>query len=272
MSTDLKKESLRVFWDYLKFSERYRSICKHAKTFKQPDKYWIPYSEGNLNLSFVYEDFGDIFSVDFEEWWGKNGNSANSKKKNKIEPVVTEYGNVVGEQISRILCHLKKRYDREPTLDEFLPEFIREIRNDPFSIFLKIEHKNCSPSQIQKSINKIMTKDFEKKIWPLGRAANDGRYANSRIKLPKTLYKINMLKKYLMVFTLRNDDVPYAEIIVRVSEKYPKINKAGRVIKDFLEDRNTYKEYHRYKIIAEQIIENINNDRFPGKYDGIKGE
>lgn len=270
MSTDLKKESLRVFWDYLKFSERYRSICKHAKTFKQPDKYWIPYSEGNLNLSFVYEDFGDIFSTSFNEWWKRNSKNLNLINKKAMEPKISDYGDIVSEQISILRAFLKQHYEREPTLDEFFAEFINRIKHHPMSLFLKIDHNYFPRSKLQKYINEYLKDNYEKNFNLNGRASCDKRYKISAIELPTTIKKINMLKKYLLVFTLLKDGLKYAEVIEQVSTMFPKVNNTGRVIKDSIEDKDTYKEYHRYKIFAEQIIENIDNDIFPGKYDGIK--
>ena len=49
------KESLHyLWWEYLRRSEKYKSCCEN---------------KGKGELSDLYKDFGDVFSVDFKTWW-----------------------------------------------------------------------------------------------------------------------------------------------------------------------------------------------------------
>ena len=49
------KQSLHYLWyEFLKRSERYKQTCEN---------------KGKGELSVLYKDFGDVFSVDFKKWW-----------------------------------------------------------------------------------------------------------------------------------------------------------------------------------------------------------
>jgi hypothetical protein len=86
MSANLKKESLRVFWDYLKFSDNYKKLCEIVRDNPYPAlngyvdidlgiNSKIPKAIVLQNLFSIYSNyfwdiyyFGDIYNQEFEEW------------------------------------------------------------------------------------------------------------------------------------------------------------------------------------------------------------
>lgn len=53
-SEPFKKSLYYLWWEFLRLSDRYKKCCENG---------------GNGELSDLYKDFGDVFSVDFKTWW-----------------------------------------------------------------------------------------------------------------------------------------------------------------------------------------------------------
>jgi hypothetical protein len=59
ISASVEKGSVYYWWwAYLRKNERYKSCCKRG---------------GKGRLAKLYEDFGDVFNVDFKTWWETDG-------------------------------------------------------------------------------------------------------------------------------------------------------------------------------------------------------
>ena len=54
-----------LWWEFLRRSDAYREFCSYAGT-KEPGRF-----------SALYEDFGDVFSTDFNVWWRTSDRGAN---------------------------------------------------------------------------------------------------------------------------------------------------------------------------------------------------
>jgi hypothetical protein len=54
-----------LWWEFLRRSDAYREFCSYAGT-KEPSRF-----------SALYEDFGDVFSTDFNVWWRTGDRGAN---------------------------------------------------------------------------------------------------------------------------------------------------------------------------------------------------
>ena len=96
------KDTFNQWWEFLKLSENYQSICELVSELREdatefPLKRLLDELEKNekfhksikkyMKLLAVYEKFGDVYHDDFEEWWEKY----NQPKSVKTEMELHEY-------------------------------------------------------------------------------------------------------------------------------------------------------------------------------------
>ena len=93
------KKTFKQWWEFLKLSEKYRSVCELVSEnskdeSKFPLRRLLDELEKNddfkpiekyMKLLAVYEKFGDVHHDDFEEWWKKYNQPKSVKTKTELD-------------------------------------------------------------------------------------------------------------------------------------------------------------------------------------------
>jgi len=266
------KEVYRLWWEYLKRSDRYRavwdtliSINMNKKTFpislsnvkrirkayeSRPDHLIIA---TEWEAFFVYfQVFGNVFESEFEDVWQK-GHMAKLKDNPLAKlPVVDMSQADAVEKIFAVDTFIK---DSDEYLDDYLePERktmdIKRLTKESVSyIILGIpivgtsDMKNIS-SEIKDIRDRYMkTKKAKVCNWVMKRALSPSGYI-----------RLDELKLYLQVYDLRKQGLTMPQVIEKLRPE-----QSGDPV-------NVSRQFFSYQKKAKEIIGNVEMGYFPGEY------
>ncbi|MFH1103240.1 MAG: hypothetical protein V1714_05685 [Pseudomonadota bacterium] len=253
-------EIYRVWFDYLKLSKPYKSLCGFIRKGKIPPKKYLPPYIGLLrgiildkveqekdypgHIWETYRVFRDIHQETFESFW--------EKKKDYFKLFSKDKG--VYDLRKTLLFHAEsfkagflRGQGREPAIDDF----VRYLSNYlPDTLFLSIDLlSGATASELSKKVTEHIKN---------GKAAIKGTYdhfhlLSCRNKRPTPKVHLKDLKHYLEVYRHYQDGLKPKGILKKLTPE------ADYIPQDSV-------EISRDRLFAERIISNAEKGYFPGNY------
>lgn len=235
-------DTFKQWWEFLKLSEDYKSICKLASKHKEDtavfplikklinefgEKEKIQPIERYMKLLAVYEKFGDVHQNDFEDWL-KN---YNKPKSVKTEMEKNEYKE---EKYKRLNEALK-------TDDKQLQLYIE--------IWEQIIYFPYLYTRIQPYVNlNRLIKDIDSDMHNFIKKLKQDAEKNKR--------EVNERNDYLRILRLFQEGNSIPQIIEKIGSKKEKD-------KNSLKYENVKRSYFDKKSKAELILKNVEGGTFP---------
>jgi len=248
------KNTFEQWWEFLKLSENYKSICELISKHKEDSSEFpltsllneiekngdilneiekndkilsgtnkkIEPIEKYMKLLAVYEKFGDVHQNNFEDWWG----NYNKPKSVKTKTGLDEYK----EEKYRRINAAKDAHDE-------LRETYEEIRGD--IIYYPDTYTQCFVN-IHSPINKIKSH-----IGSVVKELKKEAEANQREELEARDGYLDILRLYLQ------DDYTMKQIINELATAREK------------ESSDVERTYWKKKQIALEILNHVEEGRFP---------
>jgi hypothetical protein len=252
-----EKEIYRLWWEYLKRSEKYKNYCdfirefskikiKKGETDKSPASDKLIKSSYTLELDELefdymhrnYEYFGNIFTNSFDEWWKMDKTS-----QHKLPVIVLN----------------------DPNAYKSLPFFAGEFRKQQ-----KAKKKSLSPEEMLKiliekeyefiflavpMVGGVTMDDISKQIanirkkWAKDFDIED--FNSRRFSRPVSRVRYTELKRYLRVYDLKKQGLKMKEVIAQINPDQK--GDSANVLRSFYMDLQK----------AKKIIENVESGSFP---------
>jgi hypothetical protein len=252
-----EKEVYRLWWEYLKRSEKYKIFCdfiREASKIKIKKEKTVQSAASNkpikptfiLNLNEVefyymqryYKNFGDIFTNSFDDWW-----KTDKPSQPKLPVIVLN----------------------DPNACKALPFFAKEFRKQQ-----KAKKKSLSPEKTLKilaesefefiflavpMVGGITMEDISKQIanirkkWAKNFDVEDFYF--KRFNMPVSRVRFVELKRYLEVFDLKQQGLKMKEIIAKIDSD----RKGG--------DADILRSFRSYLQKAKKVIYNVECGSFP---------
>lgn len=259
-----QKEVYRLWWEYLKRSEKYKFYCdieprvrivqkngskdnKFRIAVKYPEKeklstrivsseqfYYV------WNMERNWDTFGNIFKNKFDDWWEKR------KIPNKELPVLPLNDHDICAKLPLFMemnNELKKSKVKYPSPDQVLAQL---IKSEPNYIFLAVPMVgNVTMEEISAQIASIR---LEYRNEPIYRLAD---YLYKRFKRPISRVRFDELKRYLRVYDLKQAGLTMKQIIAEIDPD-PKGD-----------DVDVMRSFRSYLQKAKKLIDNVEHGLFP---------
>lgn len=253
MSASIKsKEYYSLMWEYLKRSYKYKIFCEAFSGLSPmallgADELSTFAKKQKINpVVFInyYSAFGNIYTNDFNDWWEKNKQDLTSKKLmvsdlSADREFLTEFTTVI---LNNIYQFRNKTTFSADDVFKIRKSIINYLFADKKSIYLKLNiSQKINLKKISSAIKEIVT----------------------TIPIPSNPNRLRSfeLNHYLIVYDLKDRGLTYREIIEKIGSKEEKNNS---------KDRDLWTVYQRWVKNAKQIIENVENGKFPGEYSKLK--
>ena len=236
-----RKETYRLWWEYLRRSEKYRRLCELNRTGKNRKEARKLEEDFPEDVLFF---FGDIHSGSFDDWWSETEKVI---EKNSVEdylPIFAEDVAAFVEEWDKLVKPGKPR-----SLEKEIKYFFEHKWLSRKFLFLMITLGD--PANIDDLLAQI--KDIlEKQRKELMKSDEFGEFFPPRL-YPTQPIRIDELKRYLEVYDLRKDKKKWTEVAKIV---YPKRDWNGSLERSLLMDL----------VKAKRVISNVEEGEFPGKY------
>ncbi len=283
-----EKEIYRLWWEYLKRSDRY-------KTFLEKNRGKISYADAlkaglKEPLNFTALIFGDVHSQSFEKWWKKETHNPMSR----INPDSSGKQNYIKDAMDEVLFDIRHVYggirlkrDLEPedlqishlpniiTEDELIDAFRDHMQflSDWGTIRIEV-HLHAPMEELVKEFRGLLSqkrKEHKAREFAMKLKGIKGKPTKDKLK--------DELQRYLDVYDLWKEGLPFPKIIKKIGTpaQLESMNKMKLTAME-QEDRDKSEE-HRYDIQhiirmyrrdlqkAKDIIHNVEQGYFPGRYD-----
>jgi ribosomal protein L13E len=244
-----KKNIYHIWFDYLRESQNYRTYCQWRRRCEKSHRK-IPEQIRIVDFaSFIsgYDQFGDIFNLEFDEWWESKKKYFSKRKKLKT---VFDFGKTIREVIEGAIYSFKSDEGREPSLEE-LKDYCVRLLDSPKRIIVAVNlRRDDSMDNIINQFKHIIrhlkkSKPDDLRNWP-------GAW-----KYPTATKRNDELRRYLDVYLLRQRNIALPEIAEKIpvysNNKKSDLQEIHRMI------RSDYKK-------ARNILRNVERGVFPGKY------
>ena len=278
---DNDKEFYRLWFEYLKRNETYKELCKWMRiTHLMTEEHEVDFTDQYKKLceqmrredisiqlpdkftvilkDVVFANFGDIFTIDFDEWWK---NRENRKRPKVLEEYVTsEALPLVEADLDYCIWQFEQKHGRKPSAIELKQCFVDYLRRQlPSHRFIKLSLMD-EPKAIKHELAKFMSSNSVQETI---------KEMKSALKLMKMLYtkptgkpRLDDLKTYLDVYDMWKERIE--------SKKSSGPGEWRKIIQHFEPNRHDFNEsverrYQRYKQKAEAIISNVEAGDFPGE-------
>ena len=234
-----KMEVYRLWWEYLKRSEKYKEFCKNYGELGE-DFFSASY-EVFLNYLIF---FGNIFEKSFDDWCNeprrRNGSLPGSR------PVLDLRDK---ESYSSLYFKSLINWDSDSQSLPNQKQIWEIINHETQYIFLAVPVVGREDMKmIAKQIKRL--RDIYKKTTNVKEADNGLR----KFRMTSTRLTSNELKYYLKVYDYRKKGLSMAEVI---KEMAPGEN---------CKDMDVQDKFYRFQRYAIKIIKNVEKGTFPGKY------
>lgn len=231
-------EILRLQWEYLLRSEKYKQFCLKQRKHKGERDLQYLASLDNNTLGKIFLCFGDIHSKSFDEYWNEETKRRTfTEKLNNIPSLKKYIGTVleydIGIDINNVISQYKQFLGKKPTMKE-LKEGLIMLHDGQIKhcdvIYLMIRGVDTieKANQATKKIGKLIKKGIIKK-----------RFVKEE------------LERYLRVYDMRKNDIPFSKIHKIVFPQYTNYTENHK--------RARISDYNK----AKTIIKNVEtNSRF----------
>jgi hypothetical protein len=248
-----REKVYELWWAYLQRSDKYKKFCllndQDTRLVKNaPKSKSIPKSDDDQILSDVHllklwEFFGDVFSVEFENWWP-------SFEIPKRQNPVMELKDAIENQSTYTKFHMirfSKKNGRPPSIHEFV-----QFR-DPEFIYVRISMTDdMNPDDVAKQIVKLRKKQKKQGLTRKESSLKQKRYYSPTGKIHH-----DDLKNYLAIYDLKKKKQKLSWNEIMEKHPLPHISVKEEHLK------RTYQLYHQK---AKEIIKNVELGYFPGPY------
>lgn len=233
------KETYKLWVEYLKRSEDYKTVCQYVAQNKgQLSLAPLPDGlKGKERLVTTYLFFGDVYTKALDdiifsiEMWKEIFSTDSSP--------IMDYSDLVESEIDRIVRIFKKSNKREPNINELKNVFSLSLKKSG-AIYLKVEISVATREQLEKRFSKILTEQ-KKQLKKIPSLSPPGT-------------SLEELELFLRVFDYRKERLDWDKIL----SIEPHSKKAN-----FENTKRTFKRYLQY---AKRIIKNVEKGIFPGEY------
>lgn len=269
------KNIYRLWWEYLKRSERFKKYLEWERDFKSQKKTPLPADLGPYHqpLWNMTRTFGDVDSQSFNEWWeGEVENGLPSP----LFPYYSEPGkhiadgrNVVGKEVDRVYCKFRKEFGREPKLEELIHGLKEHmaLMSDK-RLYIVVEFLHASTEEIIQEFREVLSQ--RKKESRSRQAAFESKGAEGK---PTSIGpKCDELQRYLKVYDQWKKGLMMDKIIEKVGTRahrklFSDLKKGGVVPTSSTGDPDDIRRAYRRDLQkAKKIIHNVERGYFPGSY------
>jgi hypothetical protein len=245
-----EKEYWRLWWEYLKRSERYRVFYEKVRErekrgFSAPESFTEvdeDLAEGNKRLSYGllanYLEFGDIHNTTFEDWF-RFRSTAQSVK---------DYGHLFAIDLDDYVQGFKGVHGQKPSLQELKRHFVKLFRQPPY-VHIRVNIAGDTITNLKGQFGQIV-KERKEQIAGIKPYGMMFRRRSTRIR-PKEL------ERYLEVYDLKQNGLTIAQIVQKMEKTTEE---------DYIKDDDIQRTYKRDLQKAKKIIKNVELFRFPGDY------
>ena len=291
---DKIEEYYNLCWEYLKQSEKYKGFCEriregnkiveketgkkvnpkiysHPGDFKRAikDDNEISQQHPELQLSYIYGFFGDIYVSDFEEWWKYRKSIWEDNNKSWYKNAVREYYPNENAEKGR------QPFFAYGVIKEGESKVLGKIYLDNnIECHLKVDllPSNLGAFKSETEMIEVLKKQFEKII--------KAKYKENNLIIPKRI-ETEKIELYLKVYDYKCQGLKYRDIIDKCGylsdEKADEHNYGeGDYFVEYqpvnsnqmkkIKMENLLREFKRYKSNAIKIIDNVERGIFPGEY------
>lgn len=235
--------------------EKYKKICECNSDYEKYkiddaiDRFW---SKNNKTYNF----FGNIHApdYDFEVWW-KEYAMVRIEKKDDDSWIIHK---IDEGSVSLYANELMASTDEEIKLDEdIIKEHYSAWHGEREGRLMLLVNTNYPLAELGKVFNEIIQEHKERYgITPI----KEKEYANRMVPSPITARQVSELAIYINVYKLQKDGMKYKDIVRTIQPKSPYLDEKGRL------DENGRRMYVAYNQKAKNIINNVGEGIFPGKY------
>jgi hypothetical protein len=249
-----QKKWEQLKWEYLKRSKKYKKYCEQRRvrgfTSNPEDKefeddimtlpgktcrnalHYNPKQKVNI-FNPLFSKYGDVHSRSFDEYWETRGKAVS--RSYAFPNLVEDYSDFIGRDIDLTFRIFKERQGREPTIDELKTLLIESMKNFGDSVYLMVTRKEYNSHEMETIIGNI-----KHLLKVKGRLRDE-------------------LNRYLKVYDiwLSCPDNWQEDVLHKLS---PYKNHTG-------DELDIKRQIRRDLRKAKRIINNVEHDSFPGKYD-----
>ena len=261
------KDIYKLWWEYLKRSEDYKSFCEWQKARRRDADTPLPKSltkkiRGDLNkhpFTHIYAYFLDVHAetlkgkpYNFEIWWKKQQKVLKAIEENNTRPSVVDYSELIQKEMRACLTVLKHAKGREPTAEELIKQFSFQIKKAiPPKIYVQIDLTKDEIGPLVRGVNHFMVEEKKKPRFSFWEKLHE------QPNWPKSKIRFLELKRFLLVYDYHSEGLPMEQIVLKVGTRAQKENYSDdAVISGFEEDLAK----------AVRIVKNVEQGSFPGYY------
>jgi hypothetical protein len=261
-----EKEIYRLWWEYLKRSDRY-------KTFLEENRGKISYVDAlgkglDEPLYFTALIFGDVHAERFEDWWERE--TSNPRYYIGPDPAggmlcIKDASEEILSDISLVYNLFRLRNDdQDPNEYELIDAFRGHMQSLSGWGKVCVEVKLDAPmEQLVKEFRAYVSqkrKEYQTREFAMQLKGIQGQPTRDKLR--------DELWKYLNVYDLRMKKVSYVDIIRQIGTPAEKegIEKVDSFSKGQSNPEDINRMYRRYFQKAKHIIRNTEQGCFPGDY------
>lgn len=262
------KEIYRLWWEYLKRSERYTEFIEWWNR-KGDTPLPEPLKEFHDSFWHTYLNFGNVHSNNFDEWWKDQLDTPHLPSPYKpyfsaTGKNIVDYRDNIGRDIRIVNRKFKKEIGREPTWKE-LSLNIRNYMDYWVGerMYILIEFQHASTEQVVKEFRKFLSD--RKKDPEVKKTTQMIKGKNNKPTIHKSCCE--EIQRYLAVYDLHKEGLTIPQIVKRLwippdKEDLKRLNITG----DHYDDKDVQRSFRRDLQKAKKIISNVEYGFFPGNY------
>lgn len=272
-----RKEAYRLWWEYLKRSDKYWEVCDlieeltPGKDRPPPSHPLLDKPEGGWRpLTTTFFMFQDVRKDDFDDWWARieipAAETFQEQTEKELDKPMMAYNPVLpidfafaaGRELELSICRFVAANQREPSLRELIEYFPQYLKEDASSLYVVVDVS--SGFTVEQLSSAFANAVRERRDHPQVRATNQWFSGLSDIA-----GRVNedALKRYLKVYDLRREGRTMREVILEIGTKHHK---------DTCDNINVHRAYLQDLAKAKRIIENVEQGVFPGDYQPVTPE
>lgn len=272
MVKDCDKNLYRLWWEYLKRSDRYKKYIAWEEKVEQDKQLSIPKELMSYHdsLWWTARNFGNVHKNKFTQWWKDEQNNklpcpiTLTFRENNLR--IVDYREVIDRDIKKIYRKFKKEIGREPSINE-LTHNIKMYMNKKSAerLYLLINFQFDATDDITRLFHDVLKK--RKKECSIREKGM--KLKGMQLKLTTEKRHYEELQRYLAIYDKCKAGETISEIARTIEdEKEDKKEDKG-------DDESKPPEYYapdtericrRDRAKARKIIHNVERGYFPGDY------
>jgi hypothetical protein len=278
------KETYRLWVEFLKESDGYKDYClniadpKALKKFPIERIYWSGWydmeSDETIDAQYKHHFFGTycIFrnihdpNYDFEQWW-QDVMIKLLERYEKDPYILLKLNEVALEWYAKEINFRLEIIDNAKASDKEKLKMMKELVKEALKLYFGEKKGFLTVTVLAQNPIDELTKRFSeaiikhKKQYGITKSEED-EYIHKSVPIPLSGRLSSELEKYLKVYRLRKVKVKWVDILKQISPAYIYLDKNSKEQMD----ENGRRLFHGYMDKAQNIIKNVENGTFPGKY------